>query len=76
MLSLFLSNRKDKKKTYHNLKNSEGCNVPKNGTLIHHLAQFSTIHIHGIKTSNCNTNTSTDAMIMFFCFLKNQIGNK
>lgn len=67
-MSRFLSNREEKKKTYHNLKNSAGCILGKKGRDIHHLAQLSTIPTPGTNTNICNNMRMIPIITMFLFF--------
>lgn len=72
----FLNNHHHRNNTYHNLKNSAGWILGRNGISIHHLAQFSTTPSHGINTKSCSTIRTMDITVIFFSFWKNLIGTK
>lgn len=72
----FLINHDEKKRTYHNLKNSDGWRLHKIGISIHHLAPLSVTPSHGINTANCKIIIIIQRMMMFLFFWKNLNGSK
>jgi hypothetical protein len=71
---LFLISHHAINKTYHNLKNSQGCILGRCGISIHHLAQLYSAHIQGTNTMSCSINVATVIIKIFFCFLKKSTG--
>ena len=73
-LSRFLISHHQRKRTYHNLKNSAGWILGRNGISIHPLAPLSTIPIPGINTDTCNAIKITAMIVVFLFFWKNLMG--
>lgn len=74
IFSRFLINHHQRNSTYHNLKNSAGWILGRNGILIHPLAPLRTIPTPGINTAICNAIKIVAIMVVFLFFWKNLIG--